>query len=54
MIEKMLSEYDLLTAYDGVEAMQRIDEHEEIQLIILDLNMPRMNGFECLSGAEGG
>jgi len=52
MIEKMLSEYDLLTASDGVEAMQRIDEHEEIQLIILDLNMPRMNGFEVLAALK--
>ena len=52
MIEKMLSEYDLLTASDGVEAMQRINEHEEIQLIILDLNMPRMNGFEVLAALK--
>ena len=52
MIEKMLSEYDLLTTSDGVEAMQRIDEHEEIQLIILDLNMPRMNGFEVLAALK--
>jgi len=49
---KMLSEYDVLTACDGVEAMQKIDEHEEIQLVILDLNMPRMNGLEVLTALK--
>jgi CheY-like chemotaxis protein len=29
LIGKLLSEYDVLTACDGVEAMQKIDEDEE-------------------------
>jgi len=52
LIGKLLSEYDVLTACDGVEAMQKIDEDEEIQLVILDLNMPRMNGFEVLAALK--
>ncbi|RLL84436.1 EAL domain-containing protein [Mesotoga sp. BH458_6_3_2_1] len=52
MIEKMLNQYDVLTACDGIEAMQQIDENEEIQLVILDLNMPRMNGFEVLAALK--
>jgi PAS domain S-box-containing protein len=52
LIGKLLSEYDVLTACDGVEAMQKIDEDEEIQLVMLDLNMPRMNGFEVLAALK--
>jgi PAS domain S-box-containing protein len=48
LIERILSEYDVLTACDGVDAMKQIDANSEIGLIILDLNMPRMNGFEVL------
>lgn len=48
IIKHMLSDYDILTACDGVEAMRILKEHEEINLIILDLNMPNMNGFQVL------
>jgi PAS domain S-box-containing protein len=48
IIKNMLSEYYILTASDGVEAMQVLEENEGINLLILDLHMPRMNGFEVL------
>ena len=48
IIASMLADYHLLTACDGVEAMQILAEHQDISLIILDLNMPNMNGFEVL------
>ncbi|HDP76782.1 MAG TPA: EAL domain-containing protein [Mesotoga infera] len=48
LIGRMLSEYDVLTACDGLEAIKKIDENDDISLIILDLNMPGMNGFEVL------
>ncbi len=35
----------LLTASDGVEAMEMIDQHTP-DLLILDVMMPRMSGFE--------
>ena len=44
----MLSDYGIVTACDGVEAMQMLKEHRDINLIILDLNMPNMNGFQVL------
>ncbi|NLC77233.1 MAG: EAL domain-containing protein [Clostridia bacterium] len=54
-IQKMLSEYCVLTACDGKEAMRVLEEHDGINLLILDLNMPNMNGFqvlECLKKDE--
>ncbi|MCE5188310.1 MAG: response regulator [Eubacteriales bacterium] len=48
LIYNILSAYELLVAYDGVEAMEQIKEHPDIDIMILDLNMPRMNGFEVL------
>lgn len=49
IIKNMLSEYNILTAGDGVEAMEQIDAHKDIDLVILDLNMPKMDGFQVLS-----
>jgi PAS domain S-box-containing protein len=48
IIKNMLSEYFLLTACDGLEAVHMLQEHEGINLLILDLNMPNMNGFQVL------
>ena len=48
IIETMLTEYCVLTACDGVEAMRIFEEHDDINLLILDLNMPNMNGFQVL------
>ncbi len=53
IIRNILREYDLLFAYDGVEAMEVINAHPEIELVILDLNMPRMDGFEVLRILKG-
>ena len=44
----MLSDYNTLTACDGLEAMELIKKNLDIDLVILDLNMPNMNGFEVL------
>ncbi|MDK2937576.1 MAG: hypothetical protein PWP62_2584 [Eubacteriaceae bacterium] len=48
VIENILSDYQIITASDGLEALQRIDNDDEIKLIILDLNMPVMDGFQVL------
>jgi len=52
-IKNMLSEYCVLTACDGVEAMRMLEEDDEISLLILDLNMPNMNGFQVLEFLKG-
>jgi len=52
IIQNMLSEYRVLAACDGVEAMRLLEEHDGVNLLILDLNMPNMNGFEVLEALK--
>ena len=40
--------YNYLEAENGNQAIQMIGENIEIDLMLLDLNMPQMNGFEVL------
>ena len=40
--------HEVLTAADGEEALQKIRQ-ERPALVVLDVNMPRKNGFECLA-----
>ena len=48
MIEKMLvgAGYDVITARDGLEAIEKA-VLEDVRLIILDVMMPRMNGYQA-------
>ena len=48
LISGMLTAYTVLTACDGKDALHMIDENPDIDLVILDLNMPVMDGFEVL------
>ncbi len=48
IIKNMLGDYNVITAENGREAMKLIQERTDIDLMILDLNMPVMNGFEVL------
>jgi len=52
IIKNMLSEYTVLTACDGVEAMRMLEEHEGINIMIVDLNMPSMDGFQVLEALK--
>ncbi|WP_375503610.1 response regulator [uncultured Nostoc sp.] len=42
------SGYQVIQAQNGVEALEKLHLHPEIQVVISDLEMPRMNGFELL------
>ena len=48
MFEVMLRDFELVHAADGLEALQKLGEHADIELILLDINMPNMNGLEFL------
>lgn len=51
MLADMLTEqYSVLEAADGMEAISILEkQHSEISLVLLDVMMPEMNGFEVLS-----
>ena len=40
--------YEIITAADGVEAMQVFNRDRDLDMIVLDIMMPRMDGFEVL------
>lgn len=40
--------YQVVQAKDGCEALKELQNHTDIQLVICDIEMPRMNGFEFL------
>jgi len=40
--------YQVVQAKDGYEALEKLQQATDIQLVICDIEMPRMNGFEFL------
>ena len=47
-IENMLNEHSIVTAGNATEALKIVEESNDIDLILLDLNMTNMNGFDFL------
>jgi two-component system chemotaxis response regulator CheY len=43
-----MSGYSVVTAQDGQDALRKLDEHGSPCLILLDLVMPEMNGWQFL------
>jgi len=54
MFEVMLRQYSLVYASDGRQALDRLREHPDIDLVLLDVNMPNMNGLEFLAQLKSG
>lgn len=53
MFEVMLRHYLLVHAFDGREALDRLREHSDVDLVLLDINMPVMSGLEFLETLAG-
>jgi CheY-like chemotaxis protein len=49
MYEVMLRPCMLIAAHDGREGLTRLAENSDVDVIILDINMPHMTGLEFLS-----
>lgn len=41
--------YEVIAAENGQEALDKLEQHDHVDAIFLDLLMPIMGGFECLS-----
>jgi len=48
MYEVMLRPCMLIAAHDGREGLARLAENPDVDVIILDINMPHMTGIEFL------
>jgi two-component system chemotaxis response regulator CheY len=38
----------VVEARDGLDGLERIAEHQDLSVLILDVNMPRLNGLDML------
>jgi putative two-component system response regulator len=52
LIKKALGEYCILTADDGLEAMDVLEEHDGINILLLNPNISRMNDFQVLQSLK--
>ena len=44
---------EVVTAVDGMDALEKISQIPKVDLIIVDLNMPNMDGFEFIQNVRG-
>jgi signal transduction histidine kinase/DNA-binding response OmpR family regulator/CHASE3 domain sensor protein len=49
-LSALLSEHgmDVITAADGKEALARLDEHPDVGIVLMDIMMPEMDGYEAI------
>lgn len=48
LIEAGFPRADVLEATDGLEGLDQVSAHREIQMVLTDVGMPRMNGLDFL------
>lgn len=48
LLKKELYQVEIIESIDGKDALNKCQEHADIQLILLDIEMPTMDGSEFL------
>jgi len=48
LLKKKLYQIEIIESIDGHDALKKCEEHNDLQLILLDIEMPNMNGAEFL------
>jgi len=48
LLKKALYQVEIIESVDGRDALSKCQEHTDIQLILLDIEMPNMDGAEFL------
>ena len=43
---------DLVQAEDGADALKQLNANPVVKLVLLDCNMPNMNGLDCLKSIK--
>lgn len=43
------SGFTVIQAFDGMQAIEALEEHPEIRLILLDIMLPRISGYDVLA-----
>lgn len=53
LITELLEDMEVVSARDGLEALERLALDSDIDIILLDLYMPRLDGFGVLERLQG-
>ena len=54
MMSSMLRKigHEVITAEDGEDGIEKLREHPDVKILIADINMPKMNGFDMLQAMQ--
>jgi two-component system, chemotaxis family, chemotaxis protein CheY len=52
LYEVMFQDWPIVHANDGIEALQQLTNNQDVEVILLDMNMPRMNGLDFLKNVK--
>ncbi|XDD52920.1 response regulator [Leptospira sp. WS4.C2] len=50
--EYFRNEYEVIVAQSGQEAIEELAENQDVQFVISDMRMPKMNGLEFITKAR--